>query len=138
MAFSNPAAGVYAEQLRTWGCLRIRVTDRKQLPAERTKVEFAATSLGRQSYSSYRYPYLYVRLGEPLAIPVGQVLGDAHAPDGGGGGHDPPRAAGSTPMTGATTTVSAAVRAGVLAEHRSAVAREAGPVRAGGIGSERA
>lgn len=50
--------------------MRIRVSDRKQVGSERTKVNLAAASLGRRAYMSYRYPYLYARLGEPVAAEV--------------------------------------------------------------------
>lgn len=61
-----PTSGSYVEHLQTWGCVRIRVPDRKQLAAERTKVSDAGLSLGRRIYMSYRYPYLYARVGEKV------------------------------------------------------------------------
>lgn len=75
----------YAEQLRRWGCMRLRVTDRKLLGSERNRVNVAAAGLGRRAYHSYRYPYLYSRLGEPLgateshpADPTTQLMPLAH------------------------------------------------------------
>jgi hypothetical protein len=58
---------VMVEQLQACGVFRVRVTNRKLLPAERAKAGDAANLLGRKAYLSYRYPYLYIRLGEPIA-----------------------------------------------------------------------
>lgn len=74
MAFLNTNGGEYVDRLKTSGCMRIRVTDRKHLPAEKAKANEAADMLGRKAYSSYRYPYLYVRLGEPAARTVAPKL----------------------------------------------------------------
>jgi hypothetical protein len=66
MAFPNSSAGEYTDRLRAWGCLRLRLSDRKRLSVERSKVIQSAAVLGRRAYVSYRYPYLYARLGEPI------------------------------------------------------------------------
>jgi hypothetical protein len=50
--------------LSLWGCLKLRMPDRRRLAQERSEVERAAALLGRRAYTSYRYPFLYARLGE--------------------------------------------------------------------------
>lgn len=70
----------YSEHLQTWGCLRIRVTDRRRVAGERNKVMDAGLSLGRRVYLSYRYPYLYARLGERLerGLAAGTLSAEGH------------------------------------------------------------
>jgi hypothetical protein len=65
------------ERLQSCGCHRVRVTNRKLLPAERARAIEAAAMLGRKAYLSYRYPYLYIRLGEPtLTLDSSESLGE--------------------------------------------------------------
>ena len=54
----------YLSELRQNGCLKIRITDPKRISRERGEVSHLAIRLGRSVSTSYRYPWLYVLLGD--------------------------------------------------------------------------
>lgn len=60
--FGNIAWG----SLRTSGCVRIAISDPKQLNEYRNRITREAAQQGRSVICSYRHPWLYISLGEKL------------------------------------------------------------------------
>lgn len=63
-------------ELKNNGCVKIRVTDPKQLSREKLRCLEMGLRLGNCVSSSYHYPWLYVVLGERLPLSEAAMLAE--------------------------------------------------------------
>ena len=64
MTMPTFGGGLDLKRLKSHRCTRVYVADSRALQRQKTTAAAAAIEMGFVIYTSYRHPWLYVRLGE--------------------------------------------------------------------------